>query len=747
MSFWSRFKVWGGGAARASDDSASESQPVDTGSGESASGSKLSADEPIHTRGEDRLDRTRFAAIIAAEIAASPRTGGFVLAVTGPWGGGKTSVINMAVEFLEEQQSAVILNFNPWLFSGTEQLVEHFFRELATQLGETDDDRLQRIGAQLSTYGRIAGPILRAVPVVGGGLELASTMVHGAGEAVKGAEESVHSRREKLRKALANLDCPIAVVVDDIDRLHSDEVAHVVRLVRLVGDFPNVVYVLAFDRTRLERALGGSTDSESVHAGREYLEKIVQLSHEVPEPDPTQLTKLLQEAIGSAVGDPTNLYFDRAAFTNIFVAWIRPLVSTLRDVNRFANTLPSTVALVGDEIALADILALEALKTFMPDTYGLVINSKDALTSPSPSVGYGSTTQEQGYKADIERIMASSDTHQRDLGEFLRRTFPAAGRHLPQGSHYGSEWLATWRREHRVAHPEVFEIYLTKTLPTGVLPSREVEAVFEALEDKERLEGLLAELDADKIEAMLERLEHYKADFPKEHPETPIIVMLNLHHILSASQRSVFDIGAGVKLDRVVLRLLRDLDETDVERVVTAAIPEIGSLGARASLVTMVGSREGAGQNLVSSSDGIRLEAALVLDILDADLDALSQERDLAYLLSRARDWDEEATTKKIRELIADDARLVRLLRAVTIESVGGPIGDYAQSRSIYLHWPTLVSWIGEDEVIDRIKSLPDEIPIELDERGVVALERARAYAENPELVAKDLQRFDQGDD
>lgn len=78
------------------------------------------------------------------------------------------------------------------------------------------------------------------------------------------------------------------VIVDDVDRLRTQEVLDIVRLVRLVGDFPNTLYLLAFDRGRVEQCLGEG-DAER---GRAYLEKIVQVTHDVPaarQPDVTAI--------------------------------------------------------------------------------------------------------------------------------------------------------------------------------------------------------------------------------------------------------------------------------------------------------------------------------------------------------------------------------------------------------------------------------------------------------------------------
>lgn len=53
----------------------------------------------------------------------------FVLGLAGPWGGGKTSILNLVHEAMSQREDTKVLKFNPWLFSGTEQLAAHFFQD------------------------------------------------------------------------------------------------------------------------------------------------------------------------------------------------------------------------------------------------------------------------------------------------------------------------------------------------------------------------------------------------------------------------------------------------------------------------------------------------------------------------------------------------------------------------------------------------------------------------------------------
>ena len=123
--------------------------------------SSIAADNPIQSSQEDTLGRITPAQTFASQILSIDSRKGVVVAVFGPWGSGKTSFVNLAREKLEES-GVTILDFNPWMFSGADQLVESFFIELSAQLKirpgmETIGELLESYGETFSGLGWVPG--------------------------------------------------------------------------------------------------------------------------------------------------------------------------------------------------------------------------------------------------------------------------------------------------------------------------------------------------------------------------------------------------------------------------------------------------------------------------------------------------------------------------------------------------------------------------------------------------------------
>ena len=101
----------------------------------------LSADKPLDDPSLDRLGYAPFAEHLASGILKLVPTEGFVLAVQGPWGSGKSTFLNflrVSLEQLAPGEECLVTRFNPWWFSGREDLAQRFFTQLLITLGHGD---------------------------------------------------------------------------------------------------------------------------------------------------------------------------------------------------------------------------------------------------------------------------------------------------------------------------------------------------------------------------------------------------------------------------------------------------------------------------------------------------------------------------------------------------------------------------------------------------------------------------------
>jgi hypothetical protein len=678
-------------------------------------------DWPVEFLADDRLGRGAFAQALAEEILAAPVSGGYVIALSGQWGSGKTSILNMTVEALD--QRATVVQFNPWLFSGTEALVGTFFREIAKQLGD-QRPLLKSIADKLATYGRLLSPVAGVFGMAG----VVDTVAGVAGQLA--SDPSVFEQRAALREQLSSLDQRLLVVLDDVDRLRPDEVQDIVRLVRLVGDFPNTLYLLAFDRRRVEECLADGDPNR----GRAYLEKIVQVTHDVPVARQPDVIGLVLDGLQSLVSEYPTAALVRGDWQNIFTFVVRPLLATPRDARRYLQSLPMTLRLVGDEVALADLLGLEAIRILRPDMFEAIVTVGDALLSTQPTqAGYLAGRDPAGGPVaplvDVDRQLAET---------VCKWLFPAARRYF-ENMNFGPEWLTTWRKDRRVASPAVFRFYLERRLPDGVVPARTIDELLSSLRDPGRLTNLLADLSAAELLDAISRLttvaEDIEFDATRSLDDDPariaLPILLDLLPRLPNSPASPRDFGATMTIARLAHRLIKRIDrEEQRAAVVRAVFADTTVLSARLALLFVLGHRTNIGTGLIGVDDAEDMEGALREALISAAPDLLATEPNpvgLAELMVETEPGRDALTLAA-----EDDSFMLGLVMGSRGEAHSQAHGAAAVEITEVLGWDRLVAYLGEDLLVRRIVDLMEAVlarSLAADPEQVQALELASRYA------------------
>ena len=511
----------------------------------------VAADNPIESDDDDKLGRAETAERFARQVLRLDPSEGLVAGVLGPWGSGKTSFMNLSRPHLSPYTEAV-LTFNPWMFSGAEQLLSSFFVELSAQLRLRPD--LKEIGESLEAYGEafsgmgwlpVVGPWIERVR--GGSKILATTL--------KNRRGGTSGKREQLEGALRELDQPIVIMVDDIDRLTSSEIRDVFKLVRLTASFPNLIYVVAFDRIRVEQAL-----TDDGVPGREYLEKILQVATELPPVPEGILDAQLFEALDAIIQAHEVLPIDSSIWVDVYPEVVRPLVRNIRDVKRYAAALDFSLAGVRNQIALADVLVLEAVRTFLPATARHLSTSVQGLTTLAPrTMG---TSEPDHLKAQVEGLILVDPDHAEEVRSLVTRLFPAGARHVG-GMICDDSYAPIWLRNRRVAHPRWLRHYLEQTSTPEARTWALAELAFQYLDSATELEALFAEVRPTDLEAVLVDLEVFSDNYEPKHVVSGATTILNLLPRLPGRPRTMFSFDETLQLRRIVLRLLRSEDGPD----------------------------------------------------------------------------------------------------------------------------------------------------------------------------------------
>lgn len=473
-------------------------------------------DRPIGREHNDKLERGSFVDSLVRALVRDEfddaghligrRSTGFAVGLTGKWGLGKSSVLNLLSLKLSSMSHVVVATFNPWLFKGRDELLSAFFNELRDSMGRSKVEKIQEVRRALDKYwgavdlsanaaARVA--TFYGIPLLGTLWEKVSSP---ARDAIKPVDRSPQEERRALEKKLEDAKVAVVVLIDELDRVEDEDVRAVAQLVKAVGDIKGISYLVAYDPERVADALGrGSSPEERQDTGARYLEKIIQ--HPIP------LRPLFSEDVrallDAALADHgTNLMAAATEREKAIIEHLLNTISTPREVKRLIGAFAVLDASVRGEVSPYDVLSYCWILTKSPSLREVIANDLDKVVD------------DPAEREMVERIVARDNqrrTAVEVLGEVARPHEELLGLLFPRfgEDRQDSDGTAISRRRNLVRL-----LYLGN--PPGMVSRAELERLW-SIGDAQEMEAELRALkDKQALAAALDRLDDILPEMPQE---------------------------------------------------------------------------------------------------------------------------------------------------------------------------------------------------------------------------------------
>ncbi|MCA9174153.1 MAG: AAA family ATPase [Planctomycetales bacterium] len=425
----------------------------------------LLPDSPIESSSFDRLDRMSFVRSFAEAIRSVRGVDSVVLALAGPWGSGKSSLLNLVCAELDKDEGVppLVVRFNPWWFTGTGRLVTAFVEQLAAAMSR--DEVRDSLGGATLALNRLAAAI-----------ETPGVEVHSTGASFDAASRDVEMLRREINDIFRASPRRVLIFMDDIDRLTPEEMTQLLLIVRAVADFPNTTYVLAFDHEVVSQAIANRLGVD----GRTYLEKVVLLQIDVPMPGRLAMERLVVGQLEAI--DPNAARLDEDArrhFRIIFEGGVRHFLSTPRACTRLLNVIRFTYPMLVGQVYFPDMLGISCLLSFSSQAIQAIRSYREAFVGPCDPSGNGWVrlrNYHSGWLSEVQsRDRAAVET-------IVRGLFPKVAWAL-NGPLRGPKHAEEWSRLKRICSERHFEAYFRLGISEGDANERRWKVMVDLLDD------------------------------------------------------------------------------------------------------------------------------------------------------------------------------------------------------------------------------------------------------------------------
>lgn len=236
------------------------------------------------------VDLLGFEAVVEPIVAAvgAPNIDPLAIGVHSPWGGGKSTVLNLLETKLTKKPGYVVIRTDPWQYDNHDDVRGDLIVEVLDQLAD-------RFDAEATIKGRIKDLVKRL-----SWARIGLTLGKGALAMQWNVEELVEAftprgRTDELSMAgfkdqfatlidgLPDVE-RVVVLVDDLDRCLPPAVMATLESIKLFLAVPKMAFVIAADQEMVRDSIAaslGETNRSGAFAVR-YLEKIVQLPVTLP---------------------------------------------------------------------------------------------------------------------------------------------------------------------------------------------------------------------------------------------------------------------------------------------------------------------------------------------------------------------------------------------------------------------------------------------------------------------------------
>ncbi len=269
----------------------------------------INSDDPVRYETDDLLDGRATARTLLRAIRAIPSESSGRIGLVGPWGSGKTTVLNLAANQLSD--AAIVVRFSTWAVSNDVELFGRFADALIPELKRSKVPVPRWVLAKHYVGRRL--PLLRllggvvAVPVKWiatycGVSMLSDWLALNVPDLRQLSDQNGWTKigEKDLKRLTDGLQGKrVIVMIDDVDRTDPVVLPKALLALRELLDWKGFVFILALDHGVVSDALTEYSKVFGTRAGG-FLDKVLDVVVLVPEPTPAMKLQFARKVFAAS---------------------------------------------------------------------------------------------------------------------------------------------------------------------------------------------------------------------------------------------------------------------------------------------------------------------------------------------------------------------------------------------------------------------------------------------------------------
>lgn len=407
---------------------------------------------------EDLFERKDIVYNLCYSIATSVNyPDSFTIGVVGEWGSGKSTIIELAKttlleNFVYREDVNIIDDFDPWTIKSQDALILAMYNIIMDALEENISyfkrKKVQNALINISTN----------IPYIGKGI---GNFFENRIDEYTEYKEIKADLEEKLEKSKNHL----IFIIDNLDRMNSDNVLFLLTLIGTLFKLPNITYIVAYDKKRLKSIF--RTDK----IDPKYLEKIINKEIVVPKIHNFDKQQIFYNCLKNCIEDIYNINnktffvipesinnYNLEVVNNKTIEKVASKFDNIRDFIRFLNIIIYDI----NDVSLnkLDFLIIKLIEYFDYKLYFKIYKNKNFITTEKENIECCTKEEIKFFKEtkksnffDLLQLLSFQSTNFYNLEKEPQKKYPIYN--------INSKFL-----KHSICNKDIFEDYFSHNFYT-----------------------------------------------------------------------------------------------------------------------------------------------------------------------------------------------------------------------------------------------------------------------------------------